>query len=351
MAKHSQLRPRNVAQIKRRNHEGFTLVELLVVIAIIGILIALLLPAVQAAREAGRRAQCTNNMKQVALGLHNYHGARKELPGGSHYDPYDNFVPPLNLTWAGKLLPYIEAEPLYQQFNRKFPIGSPVNRAAVETPIPTYICPSDPQSSQPLLPNRAASGISNNAGSSAFPGTTSPGLWYAACIGPTCPDQCFVGPDLVASPTNFNCQGCNYGTAVGGYCAVYKLGPFFVGMFGRDPKAVKFREVTDGLSKTFMIGETLPADSVYNGVHVHNYPTLPTHWPPNNGINDGVMTGISSTPNDGVGHRANSFKSKHAGGLQMAMGDGSVHFINETIDYRLWNALGSRAGGETAMLP
>jgi prepilin-type N-terminal cleavage/methylation domain-containing protein len=340
----SQRPPRHSATSRLPSENGFTLVELLVVIAIIGILIALLLPAVQAAREAGRRAQCTNNMKQVALGLHNYHGARKRLPGGSHYDPADIFTPPMNFTWAGKLLPYIEAEALFQQFNKRFPLGSPVNKAALETPIPTYICPSDPQSYQPLLPKRADWGVSNGA-------TTSPGLWYAACIGPTCPDLCLIGPDTVPSPSNFNCQGCNYGTALGGSCQVYKLGPFFVGMFGRDPRAIQFREVTDGLSKTFMIGETLPGDSVYNGVHVHNYSTLPTHWAPNNGINDGVMTGVSPTPNDGIGHRANSFKSKHPGGLQMAMGDGSVHFIVETIDYRLWNALGSRAGGETAMLP
>jgi prepilin-type N-terminal cleavage/methylation domain-containing protein len=323
-----------------QSRRGFTLVELLVVIAIIGILIALLLPAVQAAREAARRTKCSSNMKQVTLGLHNYHNARKQLPAGSlAFSKYTK-----GLTWAGLLLPYIEEQPLYQSFRLDLTIDHFLNIKAAETPIRTYICPTDPQSSQPLLPKRVVSGSWNP--------TSSPGLWYVACIGPTAPDICAIpgtGGSIIPSSTNFNCQGCNYGTQAGGYCQSYTLGPYFVGMFGRDIRAIKFKEVTDGLSKTFMIGETLPADSIYNGVHCHNFPTVSTHWPPNNGITDGVLTGVPST--DTSSHPAHSFKSKHPGGLFMGVGDASVRFINETIDYRLWCALGTRAGNEAVALP
>jgi prepilin-type N-terminal cleavage/methylation domain-containing protein len=316
---------------------GFTLVELLVVIAIIGILVALLLPAVQAAREAARRAKCVNNLKNVALALQNYHDVRKRLPGGSYYDPSGFPALPLHLTWAGELFPYIEEDSLYAKFIRTLPIDSPANKAAVETPVNVYICPSDPLANTPLLTNRAGAGDNNP--------TASPGLWYVACSGPTDPDFCVFGQDLVASPTNPTCQGCNWGTAVGGFCAVYK-GPFFAGMFGRDPRGIKFKEVSDGLSNTFMIGETLPGTSVYNGIHCHNNGVYPTHTPLNYPADDKGVQGF-----DGTGRPAMAFKSLHPGGAHMAMGDASVQFVAETIDYLVWNALGTRAGAEVAALP
>jgi prepilin-type N-terminal cleavage/methylation domain-containing protein/prepilin-type processing-associated H-X9-DG protein len=320
-----------------RRGNGFTLVELLVVIAIIGILVALLLPAIQAAREAARRAQCTNNLKQIGIGLQNYHSARGKLPGGSYYDPGGVFAAPLRLNWAGALFPYIEEQSLYDQINIKFPIGSPVNKIAVETPIKAYICPSDPLSTSPLLINRANAGDNNP--------TTSVGLWYVACSGPTHADICYVGPDFVNAPNNFNCQGCNWGTASGGLCAGYK-GPTFAGLFGRDPKGIKFKEVTDGLSKTFSVGETLPGTSVYNGVYCQNNPVIPTQGPLNSMVDD---NGVQAA--DGPGRPAQAFKSMHPGGAHMGMGDGSVQFVVETIDYRIWNALGTRAGDEVAILP
>jgi prepilin-type N-terminal cleavage/methylation domain-containing protein len=316
---------------------GFTLVELLVVIAIIGILVALLLPAVQSAREAARRAKCVNNLKNIAIGLQNYAGARGKLPGGAYYDPSGIFSPPLRHTWAAEIFPYIEEDGLFAAFNTKFPIYSSVNKTAAETPVNLYICPSDPLATTPLLTNRAWGGIAGP--------TAGPGLWYVACSGPTAPDGCYVGPDLIASPTNFNCQGCNWGTALGGHCAVYK-GPFFAGMFGRDPRGVKFKEASDGLSNTFLVGETLPGSSVYNCLHCHNNPVLPTHWPFNSKVEDKGVAGF-----DGPGRPAQAFKSMHPGGAHMAMTDASVQFISESIDYRLWNALGTRAGDETAEIP
>src|SRR6476661_4283582 len=114
---------------------AFTLVELLVVIAIIGILVALLLPAVQAAREAARRAKCVNKLKNIAIGLQNYASARGKLPGGTYYDPSGVFTPPLQHTWAAAIFPYIEEDSLFASFNTKVPIYSPGNKTAAETPI------------------------------------------------------------------------------------------------------------------------------------------------------------------------------------------------------------------------
>jgi prepilin-type processing-associated H-X9-DG protein len=117
-------------------------------------------------------------------------------------------------------------------------------------------------------------------------------------------------------------------------------------MFGRDPRGVKFKEATDGLSNTFIVGETLPGSTAYNCLHCHNNPVLPTHWPFNSMVEDRGVAGF-----DGPGRPAQAFKSMHPGGAHMAMADASVQFIAETIDYRVWNALGTRAGDEVAGLP
>jgi hypothetical protein len=243
----------------------------------------------------------------------------------------------MQFTWAGAIFPYIEEDSLYAKFITKFPVYSVVNKAAAETPVNVYICPSDPLANTPLLTNRAWANTINPA--------AAPGLWYVACSGPTAPDYCVFGADLVAAPTNPTCQGCNWGTAAGGLCAVYK-GPFFAGMFGRDPRGVKFKEVSDGLSNTFMIGETLPGQTVYNCIHCHNNCVYPTHTPLNYPSDDKGVGGY-----DGTGRPAQAFKSLHLGGAHMAMGDASVQFVAETIDYLVWNALGTRAGAEVAKLP
>src|SRR5687767_6993146 len=128
---------------RRCERQAFTLVELLVVIAIIGVLVALLLPAVQAAREASRRMQCSNNLKQIALALHNYHDVHKTFPPA--YIP-DADGKPMH-SWRVLILPYIEQQPLFTQYDFNEPWNGPNNSRLANISIPVYHCPSEPPGS------------------------------------------------------------------------------------------------------------------------------------------------------------------------------------------------------------
>src|SRR5438876_3137468 len=194
-----------------RNRPGFTLIELLVVIAIIAVLIGLLLPAVQKVREAAARMSCTNNLKQIGLALHNYHSTYEKFPPGSLHccgepaAPFNSSAEvssyggePAVTTWAIELLPYIEQDNLYKQYDKSWAAttpraticsgdktgqfqGSPQNLAVAATNVKTYLCPSDPNGSNLVMP---ASGL--QAASAAAAGLT--GLArtsYAAMSGAT----------------------------------------------------------------------------------------------------------------------------------------------------------------------
>ncbi len=313
---------------------GFTLVELLVVIAIIGILIALLLPAVQAAREAARRAQCTNNLKQIGLALHNYHAGAGKLPFGcanwNGIVPDKNGNPSYGGTWAAMILPYIEQEALYKLFDfRKHMKDQPPE--ALTAIIQTYICPSDPRASRPIITSDCQAGTSNPR--------ERLGLWYPVSIGPTfmdyapfCPGA--KNPWTCTDPDTYCCQGCNFGSS----------GPpgNSVGMFGRYGISFRFEDVTDGLSNTIMAGETLPEHCEWNGAYASNFPVSGTSIPIN------VMEKGTGCGN---WYRTCGYKSKHPGGANFLLGDGSVRFFAESIDYRLYNEMGTRAGGEPVSPP
>jgi len=314
----------------RRPLRGFTLVELLVVIAIIGVLVGLLLPAVQEAREAARRMQCTNNLKQIGLAMHSFHSTHKVLPGGSSIFPPGR--PEGRKFWSVAILPFIEAQNIYDQIDFSVSFGHLNNEQIVTRGIAPYVCPSDPASSNPVLVGRFTGDIYGSTGPS-----RALGMWYPASIGPTEPDGCDLCPaDMqmasVGSSSNWCCKGNNWGTIAGnGFPAGSS-----VGMFGRYAKGVRFAQVTDGLSNTIMNGETLPGHSIFN-----------TTYTPGNGV--GYTTVPINTMIQDFGMVVDwwltgGFKSLHPGGAHFLLGDGSVHFLNESIDHQLYSALGTRAG-------
>ena len=372
----------NVARSRTRRR-GFTLVELLVVIAIIGILVALLLPAVQAAREAARRNACVNNLKQLALAVMNYESGRNVLPPG--YLGSTNFNSPQFNTPANQgigvlvyLLPYVEEQALFDRFTLDYQIGpdefddfycngcpgpgqqtdeGSVRRwQAAQTRIASYICPSAP-GDQPtaayidkvyvidgsfFLAGSAGQRLESNLGLTHYMGVT--------------------GVEGSAGPNEFILSGhpvLEENPELEGLSIPQDL----VGVFGRRSET-RLAKVTDGTSKTFLFGEALGASG---SSITHTFPAMPN--PLTNGYALGhawagwaclpTFNGLDSSKENGLpmptarydAHWKN-FGSSHAGGVvQFAMVDGSVHGINDGIDLGVYHALSTMRGGETANLP
>jgi prepilin-type N-terminal cleavage/methylation domain-containing protein/prepilin-type processing-associated H-X9-DG protein len=346
---------------KRR---GFTLVELLVVIAIIGVLVALLLPAVQAAREAARRMQCSNNLKQVGLGLITYADVKKALPAATQFNPKKigaSFPPPPpngpGGTWVLEILPFVEQQALYARFDRTRTPSDPKNFPVLETPIPFLICPSDGDA-PPAGVFEAGVKIDGSSGG-INPITRQMGLWYPVSAGPTQLDAC---PFCTNDPNKLNycCQGSSLGS---GPIILTNdpqgpkdtPGPSFAGLFGRYEKGIKLKEISDGLSNVIMAGEQINTHCRYTCAHCPNFPFSVTNIPINTFLRhpEGAISAMQHTikdtsdPEIGGYAQACGYKSRHPGGANMLMADGSVHLMTESIDFHVYNLLGSRASGET----
>lgn len=300
---------------------GFTLIELLVVIAIIGVLVGLLMPAVQQARESGRRTQCANNIRQLAIGMQSYHAARKAFPMGVLVTGYQGPGPAgvgyRNVfSWLTYILPYIEQQNVYDRVEfRVFAIGAE-NLSAGSTVVPAFLCPSD------------ATGIQG-------------GPW---------------------APTNY--RGC-----IGSNGNRFR----FNGVFGAN-RPIGAAHIRDGLSQTLAIGESLlgdfnPATLTDNYIFTRN-PAIsaenimscqsiaPTGsdrggaWILGSGIN--ALFSADRPPNDRLydcwapelGTSNFAARSDHPGGAMAAMADGSVRFFANGIDTAIFRALGTRAGIE-----
>jgi len=332
-----------------RRLPAFTLVELLVVIAIIGILIALLLPAVQAAREAARRSQCTSNLKQLALACLNYEDRSKVLPlnYGIGTNLYSN--PPgtdcRSTSWLTQVLPYVEQIALYNMIDFSYDVvldprnGSlsnpnvPSNAYVAKRVIPTFLCPSDGDNNRGIMDNRANRGDSwavNN---------------YKGVAGANWQWGNFqvVPPDPLSNTYwGQTGDGLNAGNGI-----------FFRGATAGRPCATTLASITDGLSNTFMIGEAVPRWCTHTWWFHFNGVTATCAIPLN------VRAQCQNTGNRVVDLNAcwtdwgnnYSFMSRHPGGANFALGDGAVRFVSDNIDITLYRQLATKGGGETAPLP
>ncbi|QDU64819.1 hypothetical protein Pan216_57120 [Planctomycetes bacterium Pan216] len=310
--------------MRARTRRAFTLVELLVVIAIIGVLVALLLPAIQQAREAARRAQCTNHLKQLGTALHNYHDVFDVLPAASYCGVPGSTAIAHCHTWMESVFPYLDQTRVFERINFNVANHQDVNPDVLnDLMIATLICPSDPDGG--LFPNSRESSYTPGSGESM-------GASYVPSAGPIHMNTC---PIAELSP-NINCK------STGGAREAVEA----PGMFNGGYRSYRFKDATDGLTKTFMVGETLPIYSsfhMYFASHMHIGTTNP---PPNyHKIYKTCPKSRDSRVSNCYAHMG-GFKSEHPGGVNMAMGDGSVRFINEAIDYRTWVFLGDREDGE-----
>ncbi len=318
---------------------AFTLVELLVVIAIIGILIALLLPAVQAAREAARRSQCSNNVKQLALALHNYHDSYKTFPGSAYcpFNPGGNTIQHCH-NWVESILPYVEQGSAYDQI--EFRIGNHQGNNTVvlgSITASVFQCPSDPD--RGMYPNSRDQNYTPYNASVTAPvtGGASLGANYVGCIGPSHVNSCVIP----AMTPNINCKGTRYP----------RYEDEAPGMFTGGRKAYDFSKCSDGTSNTFLLGETLPIyDSLQMlfGSHAH---MGSCNIPPNYHKISTCPKSRDSRPPGNCYQQMSGFRSEHPGGLQMALTDGSVRFISETIDYPTWCYLGDRDDEQPVTVP
>jgi prepilin-type N-terminal cleavage/methylation domain-containing protein len=334
--------------------KGFTLVELLVVIAIIGVLIAMLLPAVQAAREAARRSSCTNNVKQILLGLQNYHDVNNALPPGS-VDFYGNC--------AVRLLPFIEQPAVFDMIAPKFKVdstdpdavsvqtwsGSSLSIYGVNvakdgagnyigmTLINTFVCPSDGTARVPISMHE------ESGWPKAYPSC------YVASMGSSRAGHLNNPSGACPASATWYLNNTSEGTDPYDNPA----GPFAISTYA-NMLVLNFKEIPDGLSNTIFYGEVRPeysgwtrggwhiVESMFSTAVPLNYKSdRQTKYTDGDHACDACFSWATSL----------AFKSSHPGGTQFGFGDGSVHFLSETINSETLRLLGDRRDGKPVSIP
>lgn len=278
----------------RRPH-GFTLIELLVVLAIIAILVSLLLPAVQQAREAAWRTSCKNNLLQLGIAMHNYDLAFQMLPPGcvNPTSPIrNNVVDGYHMSWVCQILPMLEQANLAQTIRFDLPAYDPANLTVRATQLTVLNCPTDgtrvtspPGFSAPLA-------ISNYAG-------------------------CFSGSDVPIAADNDGLLFLN--------------------------SSISYRQIRDGASNTLLIGEKMTVDGTFEqGWLSGTRSTLRNTGVPLNGGWDKIIVNSTVTPQPPNDTATSGFSSRHTGGTQFLLADGSVRFLSSNINGRILSLLGSR---------
>jgi prepilin-type N-terminal cleavage/methylation domain-containing protein/prepilin-type processing-associated H-X9-DG protein len=323
---------------------GFTLVELLVVIAIIGILVALLLPAVQAAREAARRMQCTNNLKQLGLAVHNYADTFKSFPSGFISSLPANptgssTAEPSVWTWGAFVLPFVEQTSLsdtLQVGNRTLSqnLSIPAGLAALQTPVAAFVCPSD------VGPPQNDFGVKYAGTADVYPVNSPQFTTYEKTVTSNGTDRIPIAKSNYVGVASVG----DSMTPPSGDFAPY--GPP-VGVFFWN-SSVGFRDITDGTSNTAMLGERCyKLGNLFMGAGtVFGCSPLAAGYSSRTRVINNALGipywGMNQTVTSWQ-HQNRSFSSVHPGGAQFALCDGSVRFISETIDFR-----GNSIGGMTS---
>ena len=305
--------------MRSRRSSGFTLVELLVVIAIIGVLVALLLPAVQAAREAARASSCKNNLRQLGMALHNYHDTMNRLPSGwctlpegsgSHFQHSHEVAP--GWGWTVGLLPFMEQNNLHDSLHHHEHIDADENQAARETIIKTLICPSDPGDKTFII---GGGGGHDHEEDGEHHHSVDEGTPLFRVSKSNYPGV-FGTNELEDNPAAGN-------------------GAFFMN------SSLTMANFTDGLSNTFVVGErhSRLGGSLWQGiVEEANEPMA-------------RILGVADHSPNSPEHHFEDFTSAHPAGVQLLAGDGSVHRVSNSIAIEVYRALCTRAGGEVVTMP
>jgi prepilin-type N-terminal cleavage/methylation domain-containing protein/prepilin-type processing-associated H-X9-DG protein len=329
-----------------RKSAGFTLVELLVVIAIIAILIALLLPAIQKVREAALRAQCSNNMKQLALACLNYESANKAFPIGDQRDGTTRGTTiPVAIVWHALILPYIEQGNLATLYNYNAHWTDPSNAVAIQYPVNIFNCPATPN--QPRLDTSMME----------FPGTETgpdPGAPGAVCdywgINQTDPRLVVANPSFFTAVEVLRAKNAD---AMSDFDIPQLTGVLCRGRLG----ATRMADITDGTSSTFLFVESAGRPNQYGPGQQLIGPLDPgeARWAdpngnmklkgsnPLTGLHDPILANDTCAMNcDNI----NETYSFHRSGSNFAFSDGSVRFLSSSTPIGVLGQMGTRAGGE-----
>ncbi|KAA5539412.1 DUF1559 domain-containing protein [Roseiconus nitratireducens] len=357
--------PLTIRDVSRSPRPGFTVIELLVVVAIIGVLVGLLLPAVQSAREAARRISCANNLRQIGLAVLNYHSAYRQFPAGyQSFVTTDGSAPKSVLmdpvtwdagpgwAWSAAVLPFAESSAAVDRLRPEQPMWSDANRQSIDTTMPLFLCPSTTGGDEPFAVKDSSGGELQIGGESLRVGRSH----YVASHGQeSCWGECGSAATGIVFSNIY--QATTKTVVIDGDAGRVADGPFY-----RNSRT-RFRDVLDGTSQTIFFGEHSSALSektwvgVVPGAQVHPRFSSPENGPdaaatlvlvhagPSGGELDITGSPIIHPINFPTYHVGQMY-SQHPGGGYVAFGDGSTRFVTQFIDVVLWAELSSIAEHE-----